>query len=81
MQVNSTVSIKSLPTLEQDDLGLAVMVLQRLLALYNYLPNDVIDGIFRWTTADAVRQFQHDNGLYEDGIVGLHTWSALVDLN
>lgn len=80
MQVCSTLSIKSLPTLEQDDIGLAVTVLQRLLSLYNYLPNTAINGIFRWETDDAVRQLQHDNGLCEDGVVGLHTWSVLADL-
>ena len=80
MQAHSTLLIKSLPTLEQDDIGLAVTVLQRLLALYHYLPNTAIDGAFRWETDDAVRQLQHDNGLYEDGIVALHTWSVLAEL-
>jgi peptidoglycan hydrolase-like protein with peptidoglycan-binding domain len=81
MQMNSTLLIKSLPTLEQDDLGSAVMVLQRLLALYDYLPEDAIDGMFGWTTDCAVRQFQHDCSLYEDGIVGLYTWTALANLS
>lgn len=55
MQAHSTLSIKSLPTLEQDDVGLAVTVLQRILTLYNYLPNTAINGIFRWETEDAIR--------------------------
>ena len=80
MQAHSTLLIKSLPTLAQDDVGLAVTVLQRLLTLCHYLPNTAINGIFRWETDDAVRQLQHDNGLYEDGIVDLRTWSVLADL-
>ncbi|MBV9386548.1 MAG: peptidoglycan-binding protein [Chroococcidiopsidaceae cyanobacterium CP_BM_ER_R8_30] len=51
------------------------------MALYNYLSNDAIDGNFRWSTDDAVRQFQHDNGLYEDGIIGFYTWNALANLD
>ncbi|UBF26347.1 peptidoglycan-binding protein [Kovacikia minuta CCNUW1] len=69
------------PTLAQDDYGLEVAVLQRLLILYGYLARTVVNGIFESDTDDAVRQFQHDNGLFEDGIVGPHTWSALADLD
>jgi murein L,D-transpeptidase YcbB/YkuD len=27
-----------------------------------------------------VRQFQHDNALYEDGTVGPHTWATLAGI-
>ncbi len=73
--------IKILPTLELEDIGLAVITLQRLLVFFGYLSNDEVSSSFTWMIDNAVRQFQHDNGLYEDGIVGHHTWSALVDLN
>lgn len=80
VSISKTVkSLNSLPTLVQDNYGLEVAILQRLLVFYRYLPSNVVDGIFEFTTDNAVRQFQHDNGLYEDGIVGLHTWMILAD--
>jgi peptidoglycan hydrolase-like protein with peptidoglycan-binding domain len=73
--------IKAPPTLEQDDYDLEVAILQRLLVFYEYLPGSAVDGSFDFTTDNAVRQFQHDNALYKDGIVGPYTWTALADLN
>lgn len=81
MNTQADILLKTLPTLEPEDAGLAVTLLQRLLVLYGYLSSEQVNGIFAWSLDNAVRQFQHDNGLYEDGIVGHHTWSALVDLN
>ncbi len=72
---------KILPTLMQEDSSLEVALLQRLLVFYQYLFKHSVDGIFDAATDNAVRQFQHDNALYEDGIVGSHTWSALADLD
>lgn len=37
----------------------------------------VADGKFGPMTEVAVKQFQHDNGLVEDGIVGIKTWKAI----
>lgn len=37
-----------------------------------------IDGIFGARTRDAVRDFQQNNGLPADGVVGRQTWSALM---
>ena len=81
MNTQADILLKTLPTLEPEDVGLAVTILQRLLVLYGYLSSEQVNGIFAWSLDNAVRQFQHDNGLYEDGIVEHHTWSALVDLN
>lgn len=81
MNTQADILLKTLPRLEPEDAGLAVTLLQRLLVLYGYLSSEQVNGIFAWSLDNAVRQFQHDNGLYEDGIVGHHTWSALVDLN
>jgi hypothetical protein len=38
-----------------------------------------VDGVFFGLTADAVRSFQQERHLTEDGVVGEETWSALVD--
>ncbi len=81
MQTQINLSLKTLPTLEQEDVGLSVAILQRLLVLYGYISNDQVNGIFGWPIDNAVRQFQHDCGLYEDGIVGHKTWCALIDLD
>ncbi len=81
MQTQISLSLKTLPTLEQEDVGLSVAILQRLLVLYGYISNDQVNGIFGWSIDNAVRQFQHDSGLYEDGIVGHKTWCALIDLD
>jgi peptidoglycan hydrolase-like protein with peptidoglycan-binding domain len=80
MNTQSDILLKTLPTLEQEDMGLAVAVLQRLLVFYGYLSNEQVNGVFSWTIDHAVRQFQHDHGLYTDGTVGHRTWTALMNL-
>ncbi len=66
-------------TLTQDDIGIEVAILQRLLVFYGYLSSQDVNGVFDYVIDNAVRQFQHDNGLYEDGIVGHYTWMTLAD--
>lgn len=62
------------------DRGPAVEDVQsRLLALGYDLGPTGVDGVFLGETLAAVRTFQHERGIDEDGIVGDHTWSALVD--
>ena len=38
------------------------------------------DGLFGYSTEDAVKRFQRSYGLYEDGIVGPLTWAALLEV-
>jgi peptidoglycan hydrolase-like protein with peptidoglycan-binding domain len=71
------------PPLARPDTGEAVQVLQVVLAsLGCALPNskranNIFDGIFGQETDSAVRQFQADNGLTVDGVVGRFTMAAL----
>lgn len=51
--------------------GPDVVKLQQLLYLK-------ADGIFGQITLEAVKDFQRDNGLFPDGIVGPKTWEVLV---
>ena len=70
------------PVLHLGDRGPWVVVLQQLMSQL-YLPGweDTYlapDGVFGPRTEAAVRAFQTDAGLDEDGIVGTATWSELV---
>jgi peptidoglycan hydrolase-like protein with peptidoglycan-binding domain len=51
--------------------------LQRDLAGIGYLPTSGVDGKYGPQTRAAVRGFQHDNGLAEDGVYGSRTELAL----
>ena len=55
--------------------GGQVMVLQKLLAAAGYTVE--IGGLFDADTAAVVKQYQSNNGLAADGIVGNQTWTAL----
>jgi peptidoglycan hydrolase-like protein with peptidoglycan-binding domain len=63
------------PTLRQGDSGAAVTKLQQLLNAKGI--NIKVDGAFGTATRAAVVQFQQQNGLVADGIVGTQTWQAL----
>ncbi len=62
------------------DYGAEVKYLQQKLysKLYNVGP---IDGIFGQQTQQAVKEFQSENGLFVDGIVGRDTWRAILNNN
>lgn len=67
------------PTIKQGSSGNSVKALQYLLNQYGY--NLEPDGRFGGNTYRAVVDFQKNNGLTQDGIVGPNTWSALLNLN
>jgi lysozyme family protein len=62
------------------DRGAAVEDVQRrLVALGVDLGSSGVDGVFLGATCSAVRTFQAEHRLDEDGEVGPQTWAALVD--
>lgn len=66
------------PTLRQGARGDDVRVLQQLLNTFpTTLPRLVADGNFGAVTDNRVREFQRNNALVVDGIVGPRSWSAL----
>lgn len=72
-------NLSNYPTLKQGSTGGFVVALQYLLNQYGY--NLSTDGIFGSGTAKAVQQFQTNNNLTLDGIVGRNTWQALLNIN
>lgn len=64
------------PLLRLGSEGQAVTELQAALKLLGYY-SDVVDGVYRDSTAIAVSQFQQAAGLTPDGITGPATWNRL----
>lgn len=64
-----------MPTLRRGSRGDDVVALQSALVAAGYEID--VDGIFGAGTEEAVVQFQSDNDLDADGIVGRNTWAAL----
>lgn len=74
----ATVSIE-LNVLRRGDDGEQVKTLQNLLIAKGYkLEEYGADGDFGGETEAAVKAFQHDHGLDDDGIVGVNTWTTLL---
>ena len=70
---------QTLPTLRRGDKGDAVRYLQTLLLDRGYdLGKWGADGDFGNATEKAVKQFQKDWDLKQDGVVGKDTWSMLL---
>lgn len=63
-------------TLRLGSTGPSVKLLQSLLQKIGYNPG-ATDGIYGRMTQQAVIQYQRDNGLVPDGIVGPATWNSL----
>jgi hypothetical protein len=64
------------PTYKKGDAGPEVYAIQFLLNAHG--ANLTPDGLFGPLTLAAVEDFQTDEGLSEDGIVGPETWDALI---
>lgn len=69
-------SIQPWPLVKKGDENHPVKTLQHLLRAHGHIV--AVDGIFGVRTNAAVRQFQAGHGLTVDGVVGKHTWPALV---
>ncbi len=78
--VNGVVDARTWPTLiimvRQADNGQAVYGVQRQLNKYGY--GLTVDGAFGALTDAAARDFQRQNGLSVDGVVGPATWRTLT---
>jgi peptidoglycan hydrolase-like protein with peptidoglycan-binding domain len=72
----SNTTISPWPIVQQGDQEHPVRTLQYLLRARGH--SVAVDGIFGPVTEAAVRDFQGDKGLAVDGVVGQHTWSALI---
>lgn len=68
-----------LPILRQGSRGVYVRYLQQKL-LSKLYPVGTVDGVFGANTTAAVKEFQKDNGLTPDGIVGALTWAKLTPI-
>jgi peptidoglycan hydrolase-like protein with peptidoglycan-binding domain len=68
----------STPVLKKSSKGDAVTRLQEGLYQLGYDPGGV-DGTFGPNTERAVKEFQRNNGLADDGVVGPKTWMALEE--
>jgi len=69
-------AVQPWPIVRRGDTEHPVRTLQHLLRAHGQ--NVVVDGIFGAATEAAVRAFQAARGLAVDGVVGRHTWSALI---
>ena len=72
-------SVTKTNNLRKGSQGSDVLELQKLLNKNGY--NLAEDGSFGSKTLDAVRDFQKNNGLSVDGIVGTNTWGKLNSSN
>lgn len=72
-------NVENYPLLRLNSRNNFVLILQYLLNEYGY--NLGVDGIFGVRTQNAVINFQNNNGLTQDGIVGKNTWTKLLNIN
>jgi peptidoglycan hydrolase-like protein with peptidoglycan-binding domain len=68
--------IQPFPLVKEGDKNHPIETLQYLLRAHG--SNLIADGIFGVRTDAAVRAFQGGRGLTVDGLVGAHTWGALL---
>jgi len=72
-------NLNNYPVVRTGSKGNFVTILQYLLNENG--ANLVVDGNFGGNTQRAVIEFQRNNNLTQDGIVGRNTWSKLLNLN
>lgn len=68
---------ESYPTIKNGSRGSYVEKAQQILNSLGYDCGSV-DGIFGSKTVNATKEFQSNNGLTSDGIIGKNTWSKLL---
>lgn len=73
-------TLAAAPTVRQGARGNITKWIQKKLISLGYSLNYGADGIFGQETKQAVIQFQKDNNLVSDGIVGKNTWRKLQGL-
>ena len=77
---NPSESYMNKPLVYKGNTGETVKYIQNKLIIKGYfLGRSGADGIFGFQTEKAVRQFQIDNSLSADGIIGPLTWEKLED--
>lgn len=69
-------AVKALPQLQITDSGDAVILMQKLLRQLGFSLS--VDGSYGDTTKKRVTEFQRNNGLTSDGVVGTSTWHELI---
>lgn len=79
-QPSNTFNSLGLPTLANGSRGNHVMTVQDILNQAGY-DAGAVDGIFGRNTEQALRRFQRDRWLTENGIVGAMEWESLLNLN
>ncbi|MBR2319997.1 MAG: peptidoglycan-binding protein [Clostridia bacterium] len=62
-----------------DDVRVVQYYLAVIAAYYDTIPEVAVNGTFNEATETAVRAFQRQFGLTEDGLVGRQTWQAMED--
>lgn len=65
--------ITKFPLIKYGDQGYLISLIQQILHVD-------CDGIFGNITRNAVIEFQKNNSLYIDGIIGVNTWKALLNI-
>lgn len=66
----------NIPFVSSEVVSNQISAVQKKLAQLGYDPGPA-DGVLGPQTTEAIKQFQRDNGLEDDGIVGLATREAL----
>ena len=69
-------AVKPLPQLEIGDSGDAVILVQKLLRSLRF--NLSVTGSFNDETKKRIAEFQRNNNLTPDGVVGTNTWRELI---